>query len=613
MDQIEEVLSKVDIVELINSYVPLKKAGRNFKACCPFHSEKTPSFIVSPELQIFKCFGCGAGGSAIKFLQEYEKMDFREALRFLADKVGIKLQDYRPDKQELIKDKLLAINHLASEYYHFILTKHPAGKQGLVYLRSRGISNQSIKVFKLGFAPAGWENLVNFLVKKKGYKTEEIIQTGLVVGRYQTSDGRSEKFKAGGRRPAAAGYYDRFRERIIFPIFDHRGNVIGFSGRVLDGGNELSKGAKYINTPETLLYHKSRSLYGLLQAKEAIKKEDSVILVEGEFDVISSYQVGVKNVAAIKGSALTKEQVELLSRFTKNFSFCLDEDIAGQSAIKRGIEIAEEFDINIRVISLVSGKDADEAARIDPAAFRLAVKRTIPIYDFYLQSAIKRFGVDSAEAKKKISQEVLPLFNKIVNEVVKDHYLKKLAERLEISQEAVIREAQRQKKSQSFLNLTKSPVKKALKSRREILEEYLLSLALQTKNNLSDLLKGQPLKYLSDPAVKRIFKYLNKYSASRFSKFKIEEFVKILPEELKETVSRLYLTEIFSEEGKSDKIKKEWQRTNLEIEKLYLHDKLGELRKVLGDKSRSKEERRAAEKEIVKISQKIFQDEKEKN
>ncbi len=301
MDQIEEIRSKIDLVAFISETVPLKKAGRNFKGLCPFHTEKTPSFIVSPERQIWKCFGCQKGGDAFGFLMEIERIEFGEALRILAKKTGVVLQSYRPSQSESEKDKLYQINHLAAEFFHYLLLNHRAGKKALNYILQRGISKQSLEKFKLGYAPAMWDGLQGFLVGKKGYKAEDLEKAGLIIKRAGEQESRKVE-----------GYYDRFRDRLMFPLSDHRGNVVGFAGRVLD---PEVKEAKYVNTPETAVYHKSDLLFPLDVTKEEIKKENCAMVVEGELDAISSYQVGLKNVVAIKGSALSEEQSRLLKRF----------------------------------------------------------------------------------------------------------------------------------------------------------------------------------------------------------------------------------------------------------------------------------------------------------
>jgi len=270
-------------------------------------------------------------------------------IEFLAQKAGVELKDFRPSGDQKIKERLLEINHLASEFYHYLLTEHPLGKRGREYLLKRGISKDSIRLFKLGYSPNEWQGLTGYLTKKKGYKLNELEQAGLVIESLKRK-AQNEKY-----------YYDRFRGRIMFPLFDHRGRVVGFSGRVLDPAIkearlDSARQAKYINSPETILYHKSLILYGLEITKEAIKTANRAIVVEGELDAISSYQAGVKNVAAIKGSALTERQIELLKRFCENVSLALDSDSAGEAASKRGIELAERAGLNMRIIRVKAGK-----------------------------------------------------------------------------------------------------------------------------------------------------------------------------------------------------------------------------------------------------------------
>ncbi|MFC1790784.1 DNA primase, partial [Patescibacteria group bacterium] len=269
MDQRDEIKQKIDLVELVSEYVSLKKAGRNFKGLCPFHSEDTPSFIVSPERQIFKCFGCNEGGDAFGFLMKMESLDFGEAIRTLAKRTGVILKSFSSTQQSQKKQLLYEINHLASEFYHWLLLNHPQGKQALNYILGRGISKDSLELFKLGFSPNLWDGLQKFLVGKKGYQYQDLEAAGLI------SKNRQGK------------YYDRFRGRLMFSLKDHQGNICGFSGRVLQ---KDVKEAKYINSPETSLYFKSRLLYGLWSTKQEIKKQDRVVLVEGELDAISSYQ-----------------------------------------------------------------------------------------------------------------------------------------------------------------------------------------------------------------------------------------------------------------------------------------------------------------------------------
>ena len=273
-DQVELVKSKIDIVEIIGERVILKKAGRHFKGLCPFHSEKSPSFIVSAERQSFKCFGCQEGGDVLTFMQKYDGYSFLEALEVLAKRVGVTLESYRPTSQDSYKKKLLEIMSLATEYYHYLLTKHQSGEEARQYLKARGINSEAIGQFYLGYAPNQWRSVSDFLINKKKYAPEELEAVGLVI------------------RKDSNSFYDRFRGRVMFPLKDHKGVVVGFSGRTLI---KDEKEAKYINSPETMLYSKSRMLYGLWENREQIRKADSIVLVEGELDVIPSWQVGIKN------------------------------------------------------------------------------------------------------------------------------------------------------------------------------------------------------------------------------------------------------------------------------------------------------------------------------
>jgi len=462
MDQIEEVRSKVDLVAFISETVALKKAGRNFKGLCPFHTEKTPSFMVSPERQIWKCFGCQKGGDAFGFLMEIERIEFGEALRILAKKTGVVLQSYRPSQSESEKDKLYQINHLAGEFFHYLLLNHQAGKKALNYILERGISKESLEKFKLGYAPAMWDGLQKFLVGKKGFDPVDLEKAGLII----KSDKKTESF------------YDRFRDRLMFPLSDHRGNIVGFAGRVLD---PAIKEAKYVNTPETLIYHKSELLFPLDLTKEEIKKENCAMVVEGELDAISSYQAGLKNVVAIKGSALTEEQSRLLKRFCENVILSLDADVAGDMASRRGIEIADKTGLNLKVLTLEKYKDPDEAAQKEPDYLKQRYNQSQNIYDFFIDSAFKRYRGATAEEKKKIGEEIVPILAKIEDEIVKNVYVKKLSDRLEVNEESVIMQIEKSAQKSPVLSTVKVNNPPAIKSRGLVLEEYIFALVIQSR------------------------------------------------------------------------------------------------------------------------------------
>lgn len=556
MDHLDQIRQKIDIVDLIGEHVTLKKAGRNFKALCPFHSEKTPSFVVSPERQIFKCFGCQKGGDIFGFLMELEGIDFGEAVRELAQRAGVELTSFRPSKEHEQKQRLYQVNHLASEYYHYVLTQHQVGEKARRYLQNRGISQSSLKVFHLGYAPDSWEGLLDWLVNKKGYQYQELEAAGLAIKRSRLPAGRQ-------------GWYARFRGRLMFPLMDLRGQVVGFAGRVLD---PQVKEAKYINSPETLLYHKSSHLFGLSVTKEAVRKKNYAVLVEGELDAISSFQAGIKAVAAIKGSALTQEHVGMLKRFCDTLILALDADQAGDMAMRRGLEIVEAAGLNLKVVELPEGLDPDKLAQKDPQAFKQAVKAAISLFDFVINSAVKRFGNQAPEAKRKVTTEVLPWLARIQNEVVKAHFVKKLANRLGVGEESVWQELGKQDK-QAALGRTE-PEKNALKqtkSRREHLEEYLLALIIQAQE-WPQLMELVDPKRLAGFGVGKVVEKLKKTPETTG----MVQFARGLPKELQAVFDAAFLQEL--PELDSDKRQAEIKQTLTELEKLRLHDRLTQLR-----------------------------------
>ncbi len=432
---IEEIKKKIDIVEFIGSFITLKKAGRNYKAVCPFHQEKTPSFVISPERGIWHCFGaCGEGGDVIKFLMKWENITFIEALRELAKKTGVKLNKISfEDKIWQKKEKYLGMNQIAGEFFHYILKKTAFGKKASQYLKNRALNQSIIDKFQLGYSPSSWDSLKLFLKKKK-YEEEEIMENGLLI--------RSER----------GSYYDRFRGRLMFPLKDGRNNILGFSGRILD---EKEKEAKYINTPETPIYHKRETLFGINLAKEEIKKKQNAFIVEGEFDMIIPYQFGFSNFVAVKGTALTNEQLMLLKRYTDKITLMMDTDPAGIESIKRGIDEAEKFDFEIRVVTIDYAKDPDEALKKDQTKFKKLIAKPMPIYDFLIETAKKKYPEETAFAKKKIGEEIIPMIEKITNPIVRTFYIKKLSNVLDVSEaviENLVNQLKRKKKQQKYLH-----------------------------------------------------------------------------------------------------------------------------------------------------------------
>lgn len=416
MSQIQQVKELSDILEVIGSRIELKRAGVHLKGLCPFHGEKTPSFFVNESFQRYKCYGCGESGDVFEFLEKYEGMSFYEALKYLAEAAGITLEHTRPDPQEKHREAVLSVLQLSSEYYQYILTQHRAGSQARDYLKQRGISSESLKLFGIGAAPDGWEHLHRYLTKKKKIDPEVMAAAGL------SSTGKH------GRS------YDRFRNRLMFPLKDHRGRIVGFSGRTLDPD---AKEAKYINSPETVVYHKSKLLYGYAELRQSIRTAGEVVVVEGELDVISSVQAHVSNVVAIKGSALTADQAKLLRRVVGRVILALDIDAAGLEATKKAIPILNEAGLDLRVAQLAGGKDPDELARHDPKQWREMVKKTQTVYDFFIDTALQKHDQSTPAGKRAIMRELAPILAEVPHAVEREHYIKRLAQALAVKERSV--------------------------------------------------------------------------------------------------------------------------------------------------------------------------------
>lgn len=569
MSEIEEIKSRLNIVDIIGKSVKLKKAGRNYKGLCPFHNEKSPSFVVSPDRQIFHCFGCGKGGTVFDYVMEFNHVDFAEALEDLAVLAGVKLTRRMSDSpQGNLKQKIYEVNHMASEFYHYVLTKHRLGEKGLAYLKNRGVSDKSITTFSLGYSPNSWDGVYKYLLKK-GYDEELMEKAGLII--------RMERARAGER-----GYYDRFRGRVMFTLKDHRGNVVGFAGRVL---NPDEKEAKYINTQETPVYIKSNVLYGLDVTKDAIQKENEAVVMEGELDLISSFQAGIGNVVAIKGSALTEGHVRLLKRFTERLTFALDSDMAGDAAARRGIEIADGAGMDMKVVTLPSGKDPDEAARESAGLLKKAIKDAVPVYDYFLSSSLKRYDVATPFGKKKISEELLPVIAKIENPIVQNHYVKKVAQVLDTSEDAIaesMRRASRVYIAQTRTSAVEDGKTERTLSRADKLEMYILALLLQgrTVDLFEDVQDAGLLPEFMHPAVHKIIDQLVTYLSPVEGQpegrkvFLIKDFADSLGPELLPTLDEAFLWDIADLAGDEDAYTREWLRAMREFQRQTLHRKI---------------------------------------
>lgn len=412
MNEIEEIKSRLNVADLIGQYLTLKKAGTNFKTNCPFHQEKSPSFMVSPEKQIWKCFGCGKGGDIFEFIMEMEGLNFREALELLANRAGVELkttktkQEYTQEKDT--KTKIYQINKLSAQVFAKILLASNIGKKALDYLKDRGLKIDTIKNFEIGFAPAN--NILEDFLFKRGFNKSDLRQ---------------------------AGGPERFQNRIMFPIFDIMGNVVGFSGRALNKGQE----PKYINTPETPIYYKSRVLYGLDKARQEIKLQNKSLVVEGQMDVVMSHQAGVKIAVASSGTALTREHLAILARYSENIIFAFDQDQAGKEATKKSLKLVIGQDMNVKIVVLPNAfKDAGEAIAKDENIWVEAVDKALPAIEWYFKLAFDQFSSDknlTAEDKKKIAKEILPVINIVPNEIEKSHYIQLLAKKLQVDQKII--------------------------------------------------------------------------------------------------------------------------------------------------------------------------------
>lgn len=521
--ELNEIKQKIDIIDLISGYLPLKKAGRNYRGLCPFHNEKTPSFMVSQELQIFKCFGCGEGGDVFSFVQKIEGLDFVGSLRLLAERAGVKLTEQKITPQQSRRERLLQIHSLATEFFHFLLSEHEVGKTALAYLTGRGLTKDNIKKFALGYSPRSWDSLGNFLLKK-GYSLSEMLSSGLVVQ------------KEGGR-----GFYDRFRGRVMFPIRNVGGQTIGFSGRVIDPKDE----PKYLNSPETDIFKKSEVLFGIDLAKGAIKKENLAIVVEGQMDMITPFLAGTKNIVACLGTALSWPQLQLLRRFTENVSLSFDTDLAGDTAARRGIELAEEAGLTVRLITLPGQlKDPDECVRKKPEVWRKAVKEAESVYDFLFSSAERKYDLKDPVAKKKFAASLLPVLSGIANEIIRSHYIKKAASLLEVTEEVLIKELLRQKRSgnvpapKAEVDGGKTPVR----TRQEILEETILSLLfLVPLPAAQSAVEALAEADFNGSATRALFSALKKYLLPRKVPIEIKVFYDKIDESLQAALSHLYL------------------------------------------------------------------------
>lgn len=467
-DIIEEIKSRCDIANIISSYINIKPSGTNYKGLCPFHGEKTPSFYINTSKQIYKCFGCGEGGDVINFVMRIENLDFMDAVKLLADRCGIEIntQVDESTKERIEKSKKFQDIHVEAARFYFsnlIKTKNP----GYEYLRKRGLDDKIIKKFGLGYSLDSWNSLMNYLISI-GYKNEDLIECGLF-----------------GYKSETKKIYDKFRNRVMFPIFDYRGNVIGFGGRVLDDSLP-----KYLNSPDTLIFNKRQNLYGLNFARKEIK-DRSIILVEGYMDLISLYQYGIKNVVATLGTALTDGQGSLIKRYADTAIISYDSDEAGIKATLRAIEILNKLDINVKVLNLKECKDPDEFIRkYGVLEFEKEIKNSTHYIKYKIDNLKRNFNIQNDEERVKFTKESSKIIKEIKSPVEADYYIKYLSEQSKISIESIKKEvygkyySANQNKNNKYIYKKEEKIiekPKAIEKGNLLVEENLIKIMLDSK------------------------------------------------------------------------------------------------------------------------------------
>lgn len=490
---IEEIRSSNDIVDVISKYITLKRSGRNFFGLCPFHKEKSPSFAVSPDKQIFHCFGCGAGGNVIHFISKIEGLDFKDTLELLANRVNIELptlDNLEDDKTARLKSKVYEINKIAAEFYHENLYK-PASKTAQEYIKKRKLDNRTLKAFLIGYA--GNFNELYLLLKQKGYTEEEMLASSLV------------------KRTENGGYMDSFRKRLMFPIQDVRERVIAFGGRVLDDSKP-----KYINSPENIVYSKGRNLFGLNVAKKHDTRK--IIIVEGYMDAISLYQRGITNVVASLGTAMTEAQGRLLRRYSEQVILGYDADGAGQAAILRGMEILQNLGCDIRVLQIEGAKDPDEyVLKYGPERFQKCVDNAISLVEFKVKVLLKELNIENTNDKIKFLNEIAKILAKVTNQMEREIYVDKIAKEYKISKEAIYAEVNKlmYKDNQGSKKLEKRVVTMVPKEEKEnsvseaVLkrENLVIYLLINEYSKCYEKIKNLiTLDYIQDDTNKQILK-----------------------------------------------------------------------------------------------------------
>ena len=481
---IDEIRDRTDIVAVISEHVVLKKTGKNFKGLCPFHSEKTPSFSVSPDKRIYHCFGCATGGNVFKFLMEIQSISFPEVLKLLAERAGIPLpnnsSNHSTDPRQMERDALRKLNEAATRYFQSLLKNPEGGLSARNYLTSRHFDAEILERYRIGWATPTWKGLLTHVQQKSSVTQEQLIQSGLIIKKEDSST-----------------VYDRFRGRVIFPIKDLHSNIIGFGGRSINEEDQ----PKYLNSPETLLYQKSETLFGMDQAKQAIRKENQVVLVEGYFDQMRAVQHGVEFVVATCGTALTAKQASMLRNHAETAILVFDSDSAGRAATEKGFDILLEHGLNVKIVVLPEGQDPDSFIHEQGAEnFIEKIRNAKPFMESYIDALVRESPGKTPADKVKMANQILPFLAKIKNTVERSVWLEKFTSKTNIDDRTFLRELSKAlSQNQPRLAETKSELAPLLN-----LEKHLVHLILSDKETAEVILSEVDPEEFSDPALRAI-------------------------------------------------------------------------------------------------------------
>jgi DNA primase len=570
MSSAEEIKTKLDIVDVIREYIQVKAVGANFQALCPFHNEKSPSFIISPDKQIWHCFGCGKGGDVLSFVQEMEGLSFPDTLRLLAPKAGVTLK-YESTQEYSKRGRLLDCLQAAAEQGQYWLENDAIGKKMKAYLLKRGLSEQTLKDWQVGYVPDAWTPMLDHLRSKK-FKDEEIFAAGLA--------GRSERGSA----------YDRFRDRIIFPIKDVSGHIIAFTARINPDKEKTIPGGKYINSPQTEVYDKSRVLFALDKAKRAIKDRGFAIVVEGQMDAIACHQHGFTNTVASSGTALTAEQLNLLKRFSNNIALSFDMDSAGQLAADRGIREAMTLDINLKIITLSEEyKDPDQCLQSNPDDFKQAVINSRPVMEYYFDKVSRGKDLSKLADKKEVIKLMLNMIVKLANKIDQEFWFKRLAESTGVS-EQILRESVVVREPLRSRATAKTEIKPAVAemepvNRDERLADILLALLLKAPEYIpyaaSHLEPDDLLLENLRQFYKNLIIYYNKFAVLEYDAFRL--YLQEQADKGVEIIDRLaLLAERDYYDYDLNQLKSELSKVLLELKKFSLKRKIKQLQDQIG-------------------------------